>query len=58
MDQLHSGTTDYGSSYKSTNEYETGLKLFSAWKGAADSLEPGDEYHLVDDFARILRLQN
>ena len=58
MDQLYSGATDYSTSYTSTNEYEAGLKLLRAWQEVKDSLKPGDEYHLVDEFARVLRLQS
>ena len=56
-DSLYGGKTDYASPYRSLDAFVTGKKLFETWQKAMSSWQPGDEYALVDTFARILKLE-
>jgi hypothetical protein len=58
IDWLTSGKTDYSSDYKSSSEYKTGIGLFQAWLKSNQKYVAGDEYHLVNEFARVLNLQD
>ncbi|MHC4616938.1 MAG: tetratricopeptide repeat protein [Planctomycetota bacterium] len=55
-DALFGGATDYAGPYRSTRAFSTGRRLYQAWEKAVSRFEPGDEYDLVDEFARILKL--
>ena len=57
MDFLYQGRTDYAAPYRDTNVFNLGERLFKIWKDSLGVFEPGDEYILVDEFARELRLQ-
>jgi hypothetical protein len=57
MDFLYEGRTDYATPYRSTNVFAAGERLFKLWKDSLGVFEAGDEYILVDEFARELRLQ-
>jgi len=56
-DSLFGGATAYAGPYADSRMLSTGRRLFRAWKRALSRLKPGDEYDLVDEFAKILRLQ-
>jgi hypothetical protein len=58
IDSFYKGSTDYAMPYKNSNYFEIGSKLFQAWQNAEKNFKAGDEYLLVDEFARILKLQN
>lgn len=55
-DELLGGRTRFSQAYEE-RQLRTGGRLLAAWHEAADSFAPGDEYALVDEFARILRLE-
>jgi tetratricopeptide (TPR) repeat protein len=56
-DHLLGGATNYAEAYRSSGQYQTGARLFQLWQQKIDSYQPGDEYDLVDDFARELKLE-
>ncbi len=58
LDYLFSNASDYAAPYKSSPVFPVGLQLFNIWKNKLNSFTPGDEYGLVDEFARLLKLQN
>jgi tetratricopeptide (TPR) repeat protein len=55
-DVLFGGATDYAGPYRSTRAFSSGRRLYQAWEKASSHFSPGDEYDLVDEFARILKL--
>ena len=56
-DFIFKGKTDLSSAYKSSSKiYQTGKKLFDIWHNRMKTFKPGDEYEIIDDFARILNL--
>ncbi len=58
IDHLLGGLTDYASAYRSFKHFQTAQNLFSLWKKRTESFRPGDEYELVDEFARQLKLRD
>lgn len=58
VDHLFSGITDYSLHYRNSEAYQTGRQLFDLWLKKMKTFQPGDEYDLVDEYARILRLSN
>lgn len=58
IDHLWQGRTNYAAAYERTRHYRDGKKLFEMWYDAMDSLEPGDEYELVDAVAESLRVSS
>ena len=58
IDHLWQGRTNYAEAYERTRHYRDGKKLFELWHDAMDSLEPGDEYELVDAVAESLRVSD
>ena len=50
------GRTEYAVPYKRNAAGPVGKRLFAIWQDMADRLEPGAEQRLVDEFARVLRL--
>jgi Tfp pilus assembly protein PilF len=57
IDSLYDGKTNYASAYKTSSQYITAQRLFKLWQDSISVYEPGDEYVLVDEFARELKLQ-
>lgn len=57
-DWLFSGATTYAQIYRQTDTLDTAQRLFQAWQTMMRTYRPGDEYALVDEFARILGLQD
>ena len=58
IDHLYQGRTDYSSAYRSSEVFSTGKNLFDIWKKQMEVFQPGDEYALVDEFARLLKLRS
>ena len=58
IDHLYQGRTDYSSAYRSSEIFSTGKNLFDIWKKQMEVFQPGDEYALVDEFARLLKLRS
>jgi hypothetical protein len=56
MDYLYQGLTDYAAAYRSSEHFSTGKNLFDIWKKRIDNFTPGDEYDVVDEYARQLKL--
>ena len=57
VDSLYAGRTDYASAYRNSEVLPIAQKLFATWQAAMPNLKPGDEYAIVDEFARILKLE-
>ncbi len=57
VDQLFKNRTDYAAPYKTSDFFQTGRQLFDVWKKRCADFHPGDEYDLVDEYARLLKLQ-
>lgn len=58
IDHLYQGRTDYASAYRSSEIFSTGKNLFDIWKKRIEGSQPGDEYDLVDEFARLIKLRS
>lgn len=58
VDHLFNGITEYALPYKNSEQFHTGKQLFDLWLKKVKTFQPGDEYDLVDEYARILKLQN
>jgi hypothetical protein len=56
-DFLFGDSTAFASVYEDTEVFPLASKLWDTWQARASSLGPGDEFHLVDDFADILGLR-
>lgn len=56
-DHLFSGATDYAEAYRSSGQFHSGEELFRLWQEQMESYQPGDEYDLVDAFAKVLKLE-
>ena len=56
LDDLTSGATAFWPRYEKLDGADLSLRLFQLWQDRKDSLQPGDEYDLVDEFAEILGL--
>ena len=58
IDHLYKGCSDYASAYRSSEVFSSGKNLFDIWKKRIETLQPGEEYKLVDEFARQLKLRS
>ena len=61
-DWLYGNTTEYSKLYKNSNVFALGEKLFSAFLSKQASkqarmMPPGEQYILVEEFARLLKLE-
>ena len=56
VDDLFNGATDLAAHYRATGLLSTGQRLYALWQEAMKNFQPGDEYLLVDAFARELKL--
>ncbi|MDO8672644.1 MAG: tetratricopeptide repeat protein [Dehalococcoidia bacterium] len=56
IDSFFGGATSYADDYASTDAFSLGKKLFAVWQESLPGFRPGDEYGLIDEFARILKL--
>jgi hypothetical protein len=57
LDDLNGRATTFAANYARAGAIETSRKLYDLWKTRADSLQPGDETGLIDEFADILGLR-
>jgi Tfp pilus assembly protein PilF len=57
FDHLFNNKLDYALPYKSSKVFQVGNQLFDIWKKKINSFSPGDEYEMVDEYAKILKLQ-
>jgi len=57
LDYLLNNKSNYAAPYKKSKVFQAGMKLFNIWKDKIDSFIPGDEYEMVDEYARLLKLQ-
>ena len=57
VDNLFKGRTDYAAPYKTSEVFQAGRQLFDIWKKRCADFHPGDEYDVVDEYARLLKLQ-
>lgn len=57
LDHLYAGKTVYAEPYREHKAFDAAQRLFGLWREAMDRFNPGDEYALVDEFARILYLE-
>ena len=56
LDDLFGNASDFAGVYRDERAFGTAKDLYAHWKDNANSLSPGDEYRLVDDFADIVGL--
>lgn len=56
LDDLTNGATAFWPRYQKLDGANLSPRLFQLWQDRKDSLQPGDEYDLVDEFAEILGL--
>jgi len=56
IDYLYLGITAYAVAYRSFEDFSAGKNLFEIWKKRMDTFTPGDEYDIVDEYARRLKL--
>ncbi len=56
VDHLYAGRTAYADPYRQYKMLDTGRDLFVLWQDTMRTFKPGDEFELVDQFARVLRL--
>ena len=56
LDDLSHGATAFWPRYQKLDGSNLSHPLFQLWQDRKDSLQPGDEYNLVDEFAEILGL--
>ncbi|HEX7516887.1 MAG TPA: hypothetical protein VF345_06340 [Chthoniobacterales bacterium] len=57
LDDFTRGVTDFWTNYQRLDGANLSPRLFQLWKERRDSLQPGDEYDLVDAFADLLGLR-
>lgn len=57
LDETFEGATAFAEPYRKLDNFEMARKLHPHWKSRADSLAPGDEYDLVDEFAEYLGIR-
>lgn len=58
LDFLFRNATSFSQPYKDTPYYTNGNKLFHIWKNRHKTMQPGDEFQLVDEFAKVLKLES
>ena len=56
VDMLYKGITNFSAPYRDSDIYPLGRNLFDIWKKRMENFTPGDEYEIVDEFARQLKL--
>ena len=57
LDQLFGGATACADPYRKLDNFATARRLHDHWTTRADSLSPGDESDLVDEFAEMLGIR-
>lgn len=58
MDALYPGRADFAAPYRKWEHFNLVKQLYNVWEDLRRDWEPGDEYDLVDEFARILKFQD
>ena len=58
LDHLFRNATSFSQPYKETQYYTNGNKLFHIWKNKIQAMQPGDEFQLVDEFAKVLKVES
>ena len=56
LDDLFGGVTNLAGCWQEVEGFDLSRKLWQHWQSKAPSMEPGDEYFILDDFAAILGL--
>lgn len=56
LDFMFQNATIFSQPYTDTPYYSTGNRLFHIWKKRYQNTQPGDEFKLVDEFAKVLKL--
>jgi tetratricopeptide (TPR) repeat protein len=56
LDDLFGGVTALAGCWREADGFDLSRKLWQHWQSKAPSMEPGDEYVILEDFAEILRL--
>lgn len=57
LDQLFGGATAFADPYRKLDNFAMARRLHDHWTSRADSLSPGDEYDMVDEFAEMLGIR-
>ena len=57
VDRMSCGRTDYAADYSRIHGLALARELADGWRKAADDFHPGDEYDLVRQFVKALRLE-
>ena len=57
VDRLFGGRTDYAADYSRIHGLALARELADGWRKAAEDFHPGDEYDLVRQFVKALRLE-
>jgi hypothetical protein len=57
LDSLYEGRTAYAEPYSTYTALDTARRLLHLWQEAMKGFKAGDEYALVDEYARILGLE-
>ncbi len=58
MDWIYGRRTEYSAPYKASDSYGVGKRLFEAFLETGKQFNPGVEYDLVEEFAKLLKLQD
>jgi hypothetical protein len=56
LDDLFGGVTNLAGCWQEVEGFDLSRKLWQHWQSKAPSMEPGDEYFILDDFAATLGL--
>jgi hypothetical protein len=57
LDRGFAGATSFADPYCKLDHFAMARRLHDHWTSRADSLSPGDEYDLVDEFADLLDIR-
>lgn len=58
LDDLFGGATNFADQYRRGKPFALAQRLYDRWRSQSESLQPGDEYRLVDEFADMLSLHD
>lgn len=57
LDRIFAGATAFADLYRKLDNFAMARRLHDHWTSRADTLSPGDEYDLVDEFAEMLGIR-
>lgn len=57
LDRIFAGATAFADPYRKLDNFAMARRLHDHWTSRADTLSPGDEYDLVDEFAEMLGIR-